>query len=200
FARLPEISSVRAAGRLPAGVRQRPAWKYPQLILGFFAIFCSVGLEVVSGDTIGNYGLYQGIRLDVAKTLTSYSLASGIIGYLAGVFLIPKFISQEKAYVVSNFLGVFITLMAILSDGVYSVIYIALLNLANALLWPAVWPQALKGLRGDMVNKASAILIMGIAGGALMPLLYGWAARFSNNQAGYWTLIPFYIYGICYWW
>jgi len=200
FARLPEIRTVdEGSAKTQSGTKILSVWKHPHLILGFFAIFTSVGLEVVSGDTIGNYGLYHGLRLDIAKTLTSYSLASGIIGYLIGVFAIPRFISQEKAYLYSNILGVIITLMAIFVDGVSSIAFIALLNLANALLWPAVWPQALRGIKGAMVNKASAILIMGIAGGAVLPLLYGWVARGSNNQAAYWILIPCYFFNMWYW-
>ncbi|MEJ2468327.1 MAG: glucose/galactose MFS transporter, partial [Campylobacterales bacterium] len=50
--------------------------------------------------------------------------------------------------------------------------FVALLGLSNALVWPAVWPLALKDL-GPLTAKGSALLIMGIAGGALLPLLFG---------------------------
>lgn len=200
FAHLPEIKTDHdEASPLPASSRSLQVWKNPHLILGFFAIFTAVGLEVVSGDTIGNYGLYHGMRLDVAKTLTSYSLACGIVGYLIGVFCIPRFISQEKAFLYSNILGVIIVLLAVFTNGQGSIVFVALLNLANALLWPAVWPQALRGLKGELVNKASAILIMGIAGGAILPLLYGWMAKYSNNQIAYWILIPCYLFNMYYW-
>ncbi|MBL7697456.1 MAG: sugar MFS transporter [Chitinophagaceae bacterium] len=196
FAKLPEIKSVADTSKKSLAI-----WKTAPMILGFFAIFTSVGTEVVSGDTIGNYGMYHGMRLDVAKNLTSYSLASGIAGYLFGVFTIPKYISQERAYLYSNILGVLITLLVMFTNGISSIVFVALLNLANALLWPAVWPQALRGLKGTVVNTASGILIMGIAGGAIMPLLYGWAARINgNNQIAYWVLLPCYIFNMYYWW
>lgn len=200
FARLPEVKveETPAVNRRKDG-SEIPLWRNFHLVLGFFAIFTSVGLEVVSGDTIGNYGLYHNMSLDVAKTLASYSLASGIIGYLVGVFAIPKFISQEKAYLFSNILGVFISCMIIFTSGITSVVFVALMNLANALLWPAVWPQALRGLRSHQVNRASAILIMGIAGGAIMPLWYGWMAKAGNNQIAYWILIPCYVFNMYYW-
>lgn len=198
FAKLPEIRSV--VEEISGSTKTSALWKTPQMILGFFAIFTSVGTEVVSGDTIGNYGIYHGMRLDVAKNLTSYSLASGIVGYLVGVIFIPKFISQERAYLYSNILGIIITALVMFTNGMSSIVFVALLNLANALLWPAVWPQALRGLKGSVVNTASGILIMGIAGGAIMPLLYGWVARINgNNQIAYWVLLPCYVFNMYYW-
>jgi glucose/galactose transporter len=196
YAKLPEIKT-----RGPESSKGSLAiWKTQQMILGFFAIFTSVGTEVVSGDTIGNYGIYHGLSLDVAKNLTSFSLASGILGYLFGVFMIPKYISQERAYLFSNILGVIITLLVMFTNGISSIVFVALLNLANALLWPAVWPQALRGFKGTVVNAASGILIMGIAGGAIMPLLYGWVARINgNNQIAYCVLLPCYIFNMYYW-
>lgn len=200
FAHLPEIKPRHEVDVTKiSDAKSLSVWRNPHLILGFFAIFTSVGTEVVSGDTIGNYGLYHGLRLDVAKNLTSISLASGIAGYLFCALTIPRIITQERAYIYSNILGVIIVLLAIFSNGIYSIAFIALLNLANAILWPAVWPQALRGIKGDMINTASAILIMGIAGGAIMPLLYGWVARGSNNQVAYWVLIPCYIFNMFYW-
>jgi glucose/galactose transporter len=166
--------------------------------LGFMAIFVTVGVEVIAGDTLGNYGIYHGIRLDVAKSLTSYTLAAMLAGYVFGAFFIPKFISQEKAYFYSSVLGIFLTIAAVLVPGYASIACIAMLGLANALLWPAIWPLALHNLQGKMLNLGSAILIMGIAGGAILPLLYGWIAHHSNNQVAYLVLIPCYLYNIYY--
>src|SRR5690606_36162438 len=98
----------------------------------------------------------------------------------------PKFISQQKAFYFSTWLALAITLFIIFVPGTASIACLALLGLANALLWPAIWPQALKGLEGKLLNKGSAILIMGIAGGALLPLAYGWLAQHFNNQQAYW--------------
>lgn len=169
------------------------------LALGFTAIFCSVGAEVVAGDTIGNYGLYHGLSLDTAKNLTSFTLSGMMIGYVFGALTIPKIISQETAFLLSGLLGLALTFMAVFIPGATSIVFIALLGLANALLWPAIWPQALRGLRGSDLTKGSAILIMGIAGGAILPLVYGWIAHYLNNQRAYWILIPCYLVEIYYW-
>jgi FHS family L-fucose permease-like MFS transporter len=166
--------------------------------LGFLATFSCVGLEVMAGDTIGNYGLYHGMPLSIAKHLTSYTLAFTVAGYLFGALAIPRLITQERAFLVSSVLGVVISLAVLFAPGRYSVGCVAALGLSNALLWPAIWPQALKGLSGKALSQGSAILIMGIAGGAIMPLVYGWVAKSSNNQSAYWLLIPCYLFTLYY--
>ncbi|HEY4286284.1 MAG TPA: glucose/galactose MFS transporter [Puia sp.] len=163
-----------------------------QYALGFTAIFFAAGAEVLAGDTIGNYGLFHHISLDTAKSLTSYTLAAMMIGYITGVGLIPRYITQQRAFYISSWLGLFATSLVLVAPGVLSVAAVALLGLGNAMLWPAIWPQALKGLQGASLARGSAILIMGIAGGALMPLCYSWLARYINNRYAYSILIPAY--------
>ena len=161
-------------------------------------MFCTVGLEVLAGDTIGNYGLYHGLSLDAAKSLTSFTLAATVLGYLFGALAIPKLVSQEKAFIGSTCLGVFISILVIVVPGSMSIAFVALLGLSNALLWPAIWPQALRGLKGAQLSRGPAILIMGIAGGAILPLVYGWLARSANNQIAYILLIPCYLFNLGY--
>ncbi|WP_257666719.1 sugar MFS transporter [Parapedobacter tibetensis] len=199
YANLPEIaSSTRAISRNVDKVL--PSKLYNARVLsGFTAIFCSVGAEVVAGDTIGNYGLYQSMDLDLAKMLTSYTLFSMMMGYVIGSLIIPRFISQEKAFISSNLIALVILFCVLILPGLFSVYSVALLGFANALLWPAIWPQTLRNLKGKQVQQASAILIMGIAGGAIMPLIYGFVATGIGNQWAYITIIPCYLYNIWYW-
>lgn len=199
FAHLPEIEAEIQADQeeeVQNPIQMRKI--RTNFILGFIATFSTVGLEVIAGDTIGNYGIYHGLSLNVAKHLTSYTLASTMLGYLFGAYAIPKIISQEKAFTYSAALGIIISLLAIFVPGTASIAFIALLGLANALLWPAIWPQALKGLKGKQLNQGSAILIMGVAGGAIMPLVYGALAKYTNNQYAYFILIPCYLYTLYY--
>jgi FHS family L-fucose permease-like MFS transporter len=197
YAHLPEIKPVKISDELSV-VQPSSQKNGLNFLLGFIAVFCVVGLEVLAGDTIGNYGLYHGLNLNVAKSLTSFTLASTVVGYLFGALAIPKLISQEKAYLYSSCLGVFISILVIVVPGNASIAFVALLGLSNALLWPAIWPQALKGLKGAQLSRGSAILIMGIAGGAIMPLIYGWLAHISNNQIAYVLLIPCYLFNLYY--
>lgn len=198
FAHLPEIDVNHETENPESKTTKQSSSQRINFTLGFIATFTTVGLEVIAGDTIGNYGIYHGISLDIAKNLTSYTLASTMVGYLFGAYAIPKFISQERAYTYSAWLGVAITLLAIVTPGSASIAFVALLGLANALLWPAIWPQALKGLKGKNLNQGSAILIMGIAGGAIMPLVYGALATYCNNQLAYLIMIPCYLFNVYY--
>jgi len=210
YAHLPEVARAsapapEAAGASTseaAGASTPEAARAPghgrAFFLGFLATFSCVGLEVMAGDTIGNYGLYHGMPLSIAKHLTSYTLAFTVAGYLFGTMAIPRLITQERALLVSSVLGVFLSLAVLFTPGRYSVGCVAALGLSNALLWPAIWPQALKGLSGKALSRGSAILIMGIAGGAIMPLVYGWVAKAGNNQSAYWLLIPCYLFTLYY--
>lgn len=194
YAHLPEIGK----GPLPEVADVAGGGNGRAFVMGFLATFCCVGLEVMAGDTIGNYGLYHGMPLSVARHLTSYTLAFTMAGYLFGALAIPRLMSQERALLLSSLLGVVISLLVLVVPGKYSVGCVAALGLSNALLWPAIWPQALRGLSGRALSQGSAILIMGIAGGAIMPLAYGWIARGSDNQSAYWLLIPCYLFTLYY--
>src|SRR6476661_7439996 len=75
--------------------------------------------------------------------------------------------------------------------GVTSILFISFLGLANSLIWPSIWPLATNGL-GIHLKKGSALMIMAIGGGALLPLLYGKFADAFNAHAAYWILLPCY--------
>src|SRR5690606_7098030 len=190
YAHLPEVVTPTPS-HVGDGMDTLPPKRYrARVAAGFTAIFCSVGVEVVAGDTIGNYGLHHAMGLEAATILTSYTLATMMTGYVIGSVAIPRFISQERAFIVSNALALSILFFILALPGILSVYAVALLGFSNALLWPAIWPQTLRNLRGRQLHSASAILIMGIAGGAVMPLVYGWLATVLGNQWAYIVLTP----------
>ena len=172
---------------------------FPNLVLGVVALFLYVGVEVMAGDTIGLYGQSQGMSLDQTKHLTSYTLACMVVGYIIGIAGIPRFFSQSQALAASAVLGVTFAIAAILLDGEASVYCIAFLGLANALVWPAIWPLAISGL-GRHTKTGSALLIMAIAGGAVLPLVYGSLAGAATvgHQQAYWIMVPCYLFMLWY--
>lgn len=192
-----------------ANMGKTSVFQFPQLTLGVVAIFLYVGVEVVAVDTIINYGKAQGFSFELAKYFASYTLAAMVIGYIIGIITIPKYLKQDKALMFSAILGILFTVMAILTAGLdvrqtirfgmvelpfdLSVFFIALLGLANAIMWPAIWPLAIDGL-GRFTKIGSSLLIMGIAGGALIPLLYGRFVDISDASTAYWIAVPCYIF------
>ena len=178
-------------------VEKTSIFQFPHLILGVITLFLYVGVEVIAGDTIIRYGQSIGIPMETAKSFTSYTMIAMLVGYVLGIVLIPKIISQHKALQYSAILGVVFSLAAIFTSGYTSVFFIAILGLANALVWPAVWPLAIQGL-GKFINKGSALLIMAISGGAILPLIWGKISDISNSQNAYWVMIPAYLFILFY--
>ncbi len=170
---------------------------FPHVLLGFIALFAYVGVEVLAGDTIIAYGTFLGIPLNTAKFFTAFTMGSMVVGYIIGIIAIPKYLSQETALKSCAILGIILTVGIIFTDGMVSLTLVGLLGLANSLVWPAIWPLALKGV-GKFTSAASGILVMGIAGGAVIPLLYGALSHSVGAHQAYWIALPCYLYILYY--
>lgn len=214
LAHLPEVDTEaedEAVGE--ANLNKTSIWQFPHLLLGVLALFFYVGVEVIAGDTIIRYGQSLNIAMESAKYYTSLTLVAMIVGYLMGIIFIPKYISQGNALKICTILGVIFSLGAILTPAHVSftmpfidlvtfkplelvlpltVLFVALMGLANSLVWPAMWPLAITGL-GRFTKTGSAMLIMAIAGGALLPLAYGKLAVKFSTQTAYWICVPSYL-------
>lgn len=166
--------------------------QFPNLVLGAVALFLYVGVEVIAGDTIIQYGKLQGLPISTAQTFTSFTLAAMIVGYIAGIIAIPRFVSQQRALLLSAVLGMVLSAGVLLLPAGASIACLALLGLANAVMWPAIWPLAIHGL-GRYLGTGSALLIMAIAGGAIVPLLWGWLADAASPQLAYIIMLPIYL-------
>jgi len=194
FSSLPEINTDHEDETVAlANTHKTSIFQFPHLLLGVLTLFLYVGVEVMAGDTIISYGASQGIALATAKFFTTCTLVSMIVGYIIGIICIPRFIAQDKALKTSAVLGVLFSVAALFSHGYVSVMFIALLGLANSLMWPAIWPLAIADL-GRFTKKGSSLMIMAIAGGAIIPLLYGRLVDVLNAQRAYWILLPCYLF------
>ncbi|MCU0456546.1 MAG: sugar MFS transporter [Bacteroidales bacterium] len=214
FAHLPEVDTDAEDETVGESITKRKSiWQFPHLLLGVVALFFYVGVEVIAGDTIIRYGQSLNMPMESAKYYTSLTMLSMIVGYLLGIILIPRYLKQGNALKIYTIFGVIFSLGAILipAEIVFTlpfidlvtfksidlaipltVLFVALLGLANAIVWPAIWPLALNGL-GKFTKTASAMLIMAIAGGALLPLLYGKLAVNFSTQVAYWLCVPCYL-------
>jgi MFS transporter, FHS family, L-fucose permease len=191
FSNLPEIDNQDSDSNVKFN-DGKSIFDFENLWLGVLTLFFYVGVEVLAGDSIISYGASQNIELSTAKYFTTATLFTMIIGYLIGIACIPKYITQEKALRYSAILGVIFSVLVVFTNGYFSVLFLSLLGLSNALVWPALWPLALNGL-GRFTKLGSSLMIMGIAGGALIPLLYGKLADLFSPQHGYWILVPSYL-------
>jgi glucose/galactose transporter len=177
-------------------------WQFPHLLLGALCIFLYVGVEVMAGDAIGVYGQAIGMPLDKTKYFTTFTLVAMLAGYIAGIFTIPKIISQQTALKASAILGIVFSIAVYFTGGYTAITFIALLGLANALMWPAIWPLAIDKL-GKFTKAGSALLVMGIAGGAVVPLIYATlknqkGLNIPNHLSFLICMLPCYLYILYY--
>ena len=210
FSSLPEIAFEES----DSSDTRTSVFHYPQLVLGAIALFFYVGVEVVAGDTIGLFGQHLGVKDYTA--LTSYTMSFMVLGYIIGIVGIPKYFSQQKALFFSALGGVTTITLLLFSSPESSMIsrilwgwsgiatipdpvaLVALLGLSHALVWPAIWPLALEGL-GRFTAQGSALLIMAIAGGALLPLVFGQMTTLGGDmQFSYVITIPCYLFILYY--
>ncbi len=197
---LPEIKTSEANLQPESTneVAKTSIFHFSHLWLGALCIFFYVGAEVMAGDAIGTYGKGFHIPTDETKYFTSYTLAAMLLGYVIGLFTIPKYMSQQAALKYSALLGILFITLAFVTKGYVSVAFVAALGLANALMWPAIFPMAIAGL-GKFTEKGSAILIMGIVGGALIPKAFAALKEHYNFQAAFFALmLPCYIFILYY--
>jgi glucose/galactose transporter len=195
FSKLPDVEQEEEGNDKASAANRTSIWHFPYLWLGALAIFVYVGVEVIAVDTLISYGNFLGFEFSEAKFFASFTLVAMIAGYFVGIIVIPKYLSQSRALTLFSILGVLLVIVATLTSGYTSILMIAALGFANSIMWPAIWPLAIDGL-GKFIKTGSAILIMGIAGGALLPLLYGALAGVESIQAtqAYWIMAPCYLY------
>jgi glucose/galactose transporter len=200
---LPEIDTDHETAEVAeANADKTSVFQFPQLVLGALGIFLHVGTQTVAVDTIIGYADTMGIPLAAAKILPGCVLGAMIVGYLLGLTLIPRFLSQVTALRACTVLGVIGTLGVLFAPGQLTFLgltadtslwCITLLGLSNSLTWAGIWPLALDGL-GRFTKTGASLMIMGLCGNALIPLAYGWLADGYGERAGYWVLLPCYLY------
>jgi FHS family L-fucose permease-like MFS transporter len=206
---LPQVEAVDNEEIAAGTTAKTSIFQFPNLWLGVLALFVYVGAEVIAGDTIIAYGISLGFTGEEAKYFTTYTLLAMVATYAVGVFLIPKYVQQKTALIASAILGIIFSCCILNTTGYVSVLFVAALGIANALVWPAIWPLTLEGL-GKFTKTGSALLIMAISGGAIIPPLYGRivdankieliangakeaTALATASTSSYWILIPCYV-------
>ena len=210
---LPECDLERAESEHPT-TYENP-FKYPYLIFGVVALFFAAGTEVVAADTIGLLG--RAFEVSNFSDLTAYTMSFMVIGYILGITLIPRWLKQENALLLASLLGTVITIVLINASGQsYSiwktwfswttapavpnaVTLVAMLGLVNAIIWPSIWPLALKGLKRKTMTMGSAMLVMSFSGGAVLPMVYAQLANTPSSMVtAYLVLIPCYLFIVFY--
>jgi len=197
FAPLPEVlaigeeEDVDSSSASSYAASKTSIFQFPHLLLGVFAIFFDIGVEYIALGSINDYAAI--LNLPSPENYVWLVSAGMVIGYISGVIFIPKLISQDMALLISTISGVLVTILIVLFPVGVSIYLVALLGLANALMWPAIWPLAIAEL-GKFTKMGSSFLVMGIIGGAFLPLLFGYVADIRSHQLAYLVCLPAYLY------
>uniref|UniRef100_UPI003B3A8BC8 sugar MFS transporter n=1 Tax=Spirosoma sp. TaxID=1899569 RepID=UPI003B3A8BC8 len=207
YSPLPEIDTETESEELAvANAEKTSILHFPHLVLGAVAIFFHVGSQVIAIDTVIGYAGSMNMSLLEAKGFPAYILFMTICGYVVGIITIPRFIRQVNALRICTGLGLLLSLGIIFSHGEVNVLghrsdvslwFLVSLGLANSLVWAGIWPLALDRL-GRFTKAGASLLIMGLCGNAIMPLIYGYLADAFTLRQAYWVLVPCYLYLLFY--
>ena len=210
FSPLPEIHTdggdvINATNQGPQE-EKTSILQFPHLVLGSIAIFFHVGSQVIAVDSIIGYAQYTGLSFSEAKIFPSYTLTATIVGYLLGIVIVPRYLTQLTALKICTVLGFLLSMSIVLFSGEYalfgyktdiSVWFLVLLGFANSMIWAGVWPLAMSGL-GKFLKIGASLLVMALCGNAIMPMLYGYYADLLGIKEAYFVLLPCYAYLIFY--
>lgn len=207
YSPLPEINTEQESVEVAASNSGKTTiLQFPHLILGAIGIFLHVGTQVIAIDTVIGYANSMNINLMEAKVFPSYTLSATMCGYILGIICIPNFLSQVNALRICTLLGTTLTLLIVSVNGEVtlfghvadiSIWFLVLLGLANSLVWAGLWPLALDGL-GRFTKLGASVMIMGLCGNAILPLVYGYFADVYDTRLAYWVLLPCYLYLVFY--
>ncbi len=195
FAPLPEVLAIGEedddSTASSYAATKTSIFQFPHLLLGVFAIFFDIGVEYIALGSITDYATI--LNLPSPESYVWFVSAAMVVGYLLGAMFIPKFVSQGRALLISTLSGMLVTILIVFLPVGISIYLVALLGLANALMWPAIWPLAIADL-GKFTKMGSSFLVMGIIGGAFLPLLFGYVADVASHQVAYLVCLPAYLY------
>lgn len=196
---LPEVKAVGededSADDCPYAAGKTSVWQFPHLLLGALALFLYVGVETVTLSTMIDYA--ESIGMDNAAIFGWVSSIGMVVGYICGILLIPKYLSQSAALKICAFLGVASTFLVTMLPAEISIWCMALMALSCSLMWPAIWPLAMTDL-GKYTKTGSSLLVMAIAGGAVIPTIFGFMKDGIGVQNAYWIALPCFLFILYY--
>ncbi len=202
LALLAPLPEVKAAGEdedsvedCPYAANKTSIWQFPHLLLGVLALFVYVGVETISLGTLIDYA--ESIGLPNPEAYAWIAPIGMVLGYIAGIIFIPKYISQSQALRIVSVIAIFGSLMVVLTPEDISIFFILFMALGCSLMWPALWPLAMTDL-GKFTKTGSSLMVIAIVGGAVFPTIYGFLKDAIGSQNAYWIVLPGFLYILYY--
>lgn len=191
-----------SAGRSETTAGRKSILSYPYLVLGVLALFCHLGTQALSVNTIIGYAQSTGIQS--TAIFPSLTLFCTLLGYTLGIILIPRHLSQQTTLKICTCTGLILSCLVMILPPQLSIWCLVLMGIPNSVIYAGIWPLAIHDL-GKWTNTGSAILVMALCGSAIFPLIRAAIidARpameaAAAQQFGYWILIPAFAYMVFY--
>lgn len=164
------------------------------ILLSFLGIMCHVGIDVGVNVTAPKILIERlGMDLSAAGYATSVYFLFRTIGCLLGTFILAK-CSSRLFFLISvvamllGFGGLFF-----LHDLTSIYTCIGLIGFGNSNIFPIIMSQALLR-RPDKQNEVSGLLIMGLFGGTIFPLIMGVVSDAMQSQIGALIVMSFGVF------
>lgn len=170
-------------------------WQFPHLTLGALALFFYVGVETIALSTAVDYA--TSLHLANAAQYGWIASVGMVVGYICGLIFIPKYMSQSSALKICSVVAIIGSIAVPMAPSEMSIWFISLMALGCSLMWPAIWPLAMADL-GKFTKKGSSLLVMAIAGGAIIPTIYGFIKDGMDAQSAYWVALPCFVFILFY--
>jgi len=206
FAPLPEVKAVgedeEEAAESSYAAKKTSIFQFPHLMLGVFALFVYVGIETLPMASIIDFARATFGDVPNLQNYSKFVTLGLVAGYIFGVIAIPRFISQQKALIAFSLLGIGSSMLLIYLPAQYAFYALLMISFSNSLMWPAIWPLAMKDL-GKFTKIGASLLVMAIVGGAVIPFIFGTIvdavkiteeALVGDYQTAYWVMVPCYLF------
>lgn len=178
-----ELPTIASTEKKEGEVLEKSVWSFSHLTLGVIAIFMYVGVEVAVGANINLYAQDLGIASGTAATMASFYWGGMLVGRLLGSFL-SKVSANTQLAVASIGAGVLV-LAGMLLDEPW--IFVGA-GLFHSIMWGAIFALAIEKL-GKYTSAGSGALMMGVVGGAVLPLLQGVLADALGAWQWTWLIV-----------
>ncbi len=193
FVPLPNLIPTNETGSLTKA--DGSAWSFLHLRFGALGIFSSVGSEVAIGSILINF-LGQpsmgGLSHTAAASYVSAYWFCATIGRIIGAFALLKVKAQHALLAVSSAAALMVVI-TIFGHGRVAMWAIVSCGLFNSVMWPCIFPLAVKGL-GKFTSQGSGILITMVVGGAIVPVVQGFLADHLGYNASFAVVFCCYAY------
>jgi glucose/galactose transporter len=175
--------------------------QFPHLLLGVLTLFVYVGVETLPMASMIDFARSVFPDQTDFTSFSKYVPIGLVLGYICGLALIPKVISQTTALKIVSLIGIVGSILLVFAPGNMAIYCLGLLGFANSLMWPAIWPLAIADL-GKFTKTGASMLVMGIVGGAVIPFIFGVLVdafkvgdqiTTATYQHAYWIFVPCYL-------